>query len=262
MSAERPDISEIPPPDLRGVVDDVTWLDTVDSTNSYLAALAPASQTRLAASWNQSRGRGRLGRVWQSLPGHTLALSLELGPELLPEDISESWSGAVVLGAGASLAEAISTHLGVPARLKWPNDVLIEGQKVAGLLAERPGPRRIILGMGINVWTPADQLPTDTSTSLALHGLSETSSWNLVLTDAVSRLISRLESWLEGVAPADLDAISTLMDTIGQTIRVSYPDGTSLEGVAVGLDEAGRLIVVDHRGDRHLVHSADIWHLR
>jgi BirA family biotin operon repressor/biotin-[acetyl-CoA-carboxylase] ligase len=94
------------PFDLGEVVGEAIWLDEVESTNSYLAALPNTNSSRIVASWNQTGGRGRLGRQWMSPAGKSLALSLELWPEVVPEHIDASWLGSLSLGAFYELAMA------------------------------------------------------------------------------------------------------------------------------------------------------------
>jgi len=123
------------------------------STNADLLAqaraAAPASP-RLRAALVQRAGRGRLGRRWHAAPGAALLFSVAvpLGPDAPPP--------AAALAAGVALAETLAAQLGVEAKLKWPNDLLLEGRKAGGVLAElavdRGGARTLVVGAGINLW--------------------------------------------------------------------------------------------------------------
>jgi BirA family biotin operon repressor/biotin-[acetyl-CoA-carboxylase] ligase len=108
------------------------------------------------ATDHQTQGRGRLGRIWEAPPGRALLLSVLLRPTppmaLWPE---------LSLVAGAAVAGAVHTETGVAAELSHPNDVLVEGRKLAGILAEA-SPGRVVLGIGLNVNQAAEELPAET----------------------------------------------------------------------------------------------------
>ena len=249
------------PIDLADLVDQVQWPDTVDSTNRYLAAEPPSSGSRVVATWNQTAGSGRLGRAWLSPPGQSLALSLELGPQLTPEVPSESWRGALPLLVGTHLAQAIGVVTD-NVEVKWPNDVLIAGQKVAGILGEIPQPGRVIVGVGLNVWLGANQLPTPNATSLALHGLTEHTHVDTVVRGFLGGLLGALRRVGNAVTDQDWTVIRDSLGTLGQRVSVSYPDARVVNGLAVDLDDQGRLIVRTDTGQMEVVSAGDIEHLR
>jgi BirA family transcriptional regulator, biotin operon repressor / biotin---[acetyl-CoA-carboxylase] ligase len=114
----------------------------------------------VATADHQSGGRGRLGRTWEDAPGTALLCSVLLKPP------ADRRAAELTLVAGVATAEAVERALGRPAQLKWPNDVLVEGRKVAGGLAElREG--AVVLGIGVNVNQTAEQLPSDPRTPAA-----------------------------------------------------------------------------------------------
>ena len=135
-----------------------------ESTQRLLAPDAP--EGALAVADAQTRGRGRLGRRWDAVPGTSLLCSLVLRPPVEPERLPE-----LSLVAGRACAEAIAEITGLEPTIKFPNDVLLGGRKVAGILAEASG-GRVVLGIGVNVNQDAEELPRGTripATSLRLE---------------------------------------------------------------------------------------------
>ena len=251
------------PFDLSEVEGEVIWLDEVDSTNSYLADLPKTNSSRIVASWNQTGGRGRLSRQWVSPSGKSLALSLELWPEVVPEHIDASWLGVLSLVTGVSLAGAITAEVSLDARVKWPNDVLIDGKKVAGVLGEIPKPGRVVVGVGLNAFLSADELPTSWATSFSQHGITELGDVATVVRSFVTQFHATLAEAKGGVTPHHLARIEEFLETIGQEVRAEFPDGSSRSGEAVGIDGSGRLrVLFSDSGQIEAIDSADVWHLR
>ena len=152
------------------------WRQATGSTNADLVALAasePLPHFTVLATANQTAGRGRLDRSWVTPPGKALAISVLLKPELLPSQSLENLSWVPLL-AGLAVAEALDTSLPTgdesnPTSVKWPNDVLIDGLKVCGVLSELlPNSQGLVVGAGINVLQTREELPVPTATSLAL----------------------------------------------------------------------------------------------
>jgi BirA family transcriptional regulator, biotin operon repressor / biotin---[acetyl-CoA-carboxylase] ligase len=167
----------------------------VGSTPSTQLLLAPdAPEGALVVAEEQTAGRGRLGRRWLAPAGTSLLCSLQLRPTVGTERLPE------LTGVAArACAEAITALTGLEPALKLPNDVLVDGRKVAGILAEgREG--RIVLGMGINVNVTADELPQDVdrpATSLLVESGREHDRVEL-LAELLERLERRYEAWLSG----------------------------------------------------------------
>jgi BirA family biotin operon repressor/biotin-[acetyl-CoA-carboxylase] ligase len=195
-----------------------------------------------------------------------LALSVELGPELTAVDISDQWRGLLPLLVGSHLAQALATVVsGVG--VKWPNDVQIQGKKVAGILGEMPAPGRVVVGVGINVGLGHDELPTPHSTSLFLHAVEQReSSPEATFTEMVREFLSGLMASLSQATTAIPGSLWSMVrdsvSTIGQEVRVSFPGGHEIIGTAVYLDPHGRLIVHTSSGDTEVISAADIEHLR
>jgi BirA family biotin operon repressor/biotin-[acetyl-CoA-carboxylase] ligase len=146
----------------------------------------------VVATNHQTAGRGRLGRVWEDVPGTSLLFSVLLRPDVPPDRLPE----LSVLAAEA-VSEAVRELTGLPAAVKHPNDVLIEDRKMAGVLGEA-GEGRVILGIGVNVAQTAEQLPPETrlpATSLALETGSEADRAEL-LAAILERFENRYDGWL------------------------------------------------------------------
>jgi BirA family biotin operon repressor/biotin-[acetyl-CoA-carboxylase] ligase len=268
----------------------MTWTASVGSTNVALrerAARDPALETpdfTVLATDNQTAGRGRLDRTWVAPAGASLAVSVLLRPQTPSgrplEMAAFAW---YPLLAGLAMTRACASVLAVPsvATLKWPNDVLVNHKKVSGILTElvstSTGPA-VIIGAGVNLTLRADQLPTATSTSLALAGLSastavshnEGQAENL-LDSVLAAYLSELRRLTSVFAAAEGDAessglraqVSSACDTLGRSVRVELPSGKSLVGAAIGLDKQGCLCVdLGTDAPALVVAAGDVTHLR
>ena len=138
---------------------EIHWAETVDSTNTWARHLARAGalEGTVAIAEGQTAGRGRLGRRWFSPPGVNVYMSVVLRPPLPPARAPQ-----LTLVAGSAVAATIAAIAGVRPALKWPNDVLLAGAKVAGLLTEMDSEADrvafVVLGIGVNLNAPADEL--------------------------------------------------------------------------------------------------------
>ena len=202
-------------------------LRLVDSTNERARALAArgAPSGTLVTAREQSAGRGRQGRTWTAPPGRALLCSLLLRdpPRLLP------------LAAGVAVAEVVGDR----ARVKWPNDVLLDERKVAGILVEgRPQERWAVLGIGLNVAVRETDLPPELRGRAGTLGLSVDD-----VEPALRRLLERLERWLAAAPDTILDALRERDALLGRPVR--WGGGA---GEAAGVDGDGRLVVVTGNG--------------
>jgi BirA family transcriptional regulator, biotin operon repressor / biotin---[acetyl-CoA-carboxylase] ligase len=153
-----------------------------------------APEGAVAAADEQTEGRGRLGRSWHAPPGTSLLFSIVLTPAVPAERLPE-----LSVVAGEAVAEAITVEAHLPATVKHPNDVLIRGRKVAGVLAES-SEGRVVLGVGINVSQRPDELPahvTHPATSLALEGADVDRA--MLLATVLERLERRYDAWVSAV---------------------------------------------------------------
>ncbi|EKU49223.1 biotin--[acetyl-CoA-carboxylase] ligase [Brevibacterium casei] len=211
----------------------------------------------------QSAGHGRLGRTWTVPPRKSLTFSILLAPRTGVE----SW-GWIPLLTGEAVRRAVA-EAGVPAVLKWPNDVLTaEGKKLCGILARiemiDSGPR-IVLGMGINTRLAAEDLVREDASSLAIE-LGQPDSeidHEALLVSILSTLIPALRE-IDEYGDEDFSRSRTAekvregMVTLGTRVKVERPDGSHLIGTATGLDPSGDLII----DDRTTVSAGDVHHLR
>lgn len=185
-----------------------------------------------------------------------MAISVLLTP---PSDVpAERWLWLPLI-AGLAVREAVLELGAADVGVKWPNDVLIGDRKVCGILSERIAgdPAAAVIGLGINTTLTDDQLPVPTATSLALAGAgSEPSEVVVSVLDAVGRWYFR---WLDG---EDLtDAFNQACSTVGRTVRVERGAAGAVEGVAVGVDHEGRLLVRTS-GAVQAFAAGDVVHLR
>ncbi|MEE1619995.1 biotin--[acetyl-CoA-carboxylase] ligase [Zafaria sp. Z1313] len=241
------------------------------STNADLAAAAgsePGAWPDLSvlASDFQSTGRGRLERGWSAPPRSSLAVSVLFRPSLGGAPLPAESYGWLSMLCALGLAEAIGDCTGLDARVKWPNDVLVGGRKVAGILAQLvpAGPLpAVVVGAGVNVLLTADELPVPTATSLALEGA--TAGTTAVLT-AYLRTTARLYRGFlsDGADPAAglRDAVAARMATLGAAVRAELPGGVVLEGTADSLEDDGGLGLALAGGGREVVRAGDVVHLR
>jgi BirA family biotin operon repressor/biotin-[acetyl-CoA-carboxylase] ligase len=229
----------------------LTVLDECGSTNTELVARAADSvDFDVLVTDNQTSGRGRLGREWVAPPGETIAISVLLRPRLpAGEALNLEHYGWLPLIAGIAMTTAITPL--VPEHsvtLKWPNDVLIDGRKVSGILGELlQAADGVVMGAGVNLTIDKEGLPTATSTSLALNGALTEGLADAVLSRYLAEFRELYTAFLrygaDAKASGATDLIEELCSTLGQQVRVELPGGDQLFGTAIGVDASGRLIV-------------------
>ena len=242
-------------------------LPWAESTNDELAerALSGAPsdwpEFSVLVTDTQTMGRGRLGRSWTAPPGTMLAISVLLRPMRagIRDERAKGW---IPLLAGLAMRNAL-TMLGPDAELKWPNDVLIDGRKVCGILAEAQPDGVIILGSGVNLTMTDDDLPVPTATSMLIAGAE--SDADVVLAAYLTELREVYGRFAAAGGDAEASglraAVAEACSTLGRTVRVQLPGAQDLVGVAAGLDGSGRL-VVEASGRRTAVSAGDVTHLR
>ncbi|HEY6801354.1 MAG TPA: biotin--[acetyl-CoA-carboxylase] ligase [Agromyces sp.] len=284
-------------PKSRAAVPRLEYVSSTGSTNDDLRAAATGPD---AAAWphgsvivtdDQTRGRGRMGRTWLAPTGKTLAISVLLRPELVGgRPLPSGAYGWLPLIAGAAMTEAVRRAVDAAAAsriddeadddgsgvldvvLKWPNDVLVSGYKICGILSELlPAPESdqatpaVIVGAGLNLTLDEHDLPTLTSTSLLLATGVQPDP-DQVLADYLSGFLSLVRAFAEQGADAAASGIasrvSDLCGTLGAEVRVVLPGDRQLLGVAERLDADGRLLVRDANDEVQAVAAGDVTHLR
>jgi len=237
----------------------------IGSTNAELRAAAAhdAPDGSVLVAEHQNTGRGRLDRVWTSPPRAGITVSFLVRP-----DVPAARRGWLPLLTGVALAEAVGEVTGVRASLKWPNDLLaLDGRKLAGILAEavsspdRPG--GVVVGVGLNVSTRADELPpTGTSLAQVLGAPVDRAPVLLAFLRAVER---RYLAWTELLGDPIASGLASdylaWCGTVGRDVVVDLPDGSVLEGRAEAVDWDGRLVVRTAEGTAELA-SGDVRHVR
>ncbi|SIT88668.1 biotin--[acetyl-CoA-carboxylase] ligase [Microbacterium sp. RU33B] len=239
------------------------------STNADLVAAASSAPAEwphlsLLLTTDQRAGRGRLHRSWTAPPGTALAVSVLVRVERLP-DFARGW---IPLIAGAAMTRAVAAQVrgtGHTAALKWPNDVLLDGLKVCGILAEVvPGhPDAVVVGAGVNTRMPRPDLPVETATSFHALGLEADEDRLLAdyLTALDEQLVALAETHGDAAAAGVRGEIESLCATVGSDVVVSLPDGAALEGRALRIDPDGRLVVQAGPAET-AVSAGDVVHVR
>lgn len=253
---------------------EVNVVDITGSTNADLVDLARrgGEEGRVLIAEEQTAGRGRLDRRWSCPRGAGLMLSMLLRPGRPRKE----W-GTLSLAAAVALEETLRAVAGVTARLKWPNDVLIDGRKVCGILAtvggtgEDPADQRaagrgaVVLGLGLNVSLTAEELPVPEATSLLLAGAA-TLEREAIAADFLAHFAAVYRTW-NATGPAHvIERWREYSATLGRHVEVSFPNGRKVAGVATDIAADGRLVVVgrDEEGREEVltVAAGDIVHLR
>jgi BirA family biotin operon repressor/biotin-[acetyl-CoA-carboxylase] ligase len=241
------------------IVTEVRWFDACDSTNTVATAAAAdgATEGLLVLAGEQTAGRGRQGRSWVAPAGSSLLFSLVVRPvtpaathQLLP------------LLSGLVLAETVARHLpDAEVALKWPNDLLVNGRKAAGILVEGTGGAAVI-GVGVNVDWRGVQRPPELAeaTSLAEEGGQGIDGWR-VLAGFIGVFSRRYEQWQE-LPAAFLDGYRQRCATLGQVVRIERSHQSHLEGVATDVDPSGALLLRTDEGRTVAVNAGDVHHLR
>jgi BirA family biotin operon repressor/biotin-[acetyl-CoA-carboxylase] ligase len=233
----------------------------IDSTNTYVMdqARQGATEGLVAVAEHQTAGRGRLDRRWESPPGANLLASVLLRPGCDAGDL-HLCSGAVALAA----ADACAELAGVEPALKWPNDLLVGGSKLAGVLAEADFEgtrlRGVVVGIGVNVAWPGPEEAGGTCLDHAGGTAQPVDKGGLL--DLVLEGLARRRPLLdEETGRRTLaDEVRRRCSTLGQRVRVSLPD-EELTGTASAIDDAGYLVVETASG-RRVVGAGDVVHLR
>ncbi|HEX9832217.1 MAG TPA: biotin--[acetyl-CoA-carboxylase] ligase [Mycobacterium sp.] len=263
MTAARAPLDE---PALRaGILGGPVWQSVevvaeTGSTNSDLiarAARGPVAGAVLIAE-HQTAGRGRQGRSWSAARYAQITMSVAIDASAVPTD---AW-GWLPLATGVAIVDTV-TDLGVDAGLKWPNDVLAGGGKLAGILAEVAAEQRaVVVGIGLNVSLTGDEVGVAGVTSLVGLGVRAPDRQRLIIA-LLSELGRRVAAW-RSAGGADPELIADYRArslTLGMGVRAILPGEREIVGVARNVDNQGRLLI-DSDGQMTTVAAGDIVHLR
>jgi BirA family transcriptional regulator, biotin operon repressor / biotin---[acetyl-CoA-carboxylase] ligase len=236
------------------------FLEQTGSTNKDLLARSnELPEFYVLATDFQSAGRGRMERTWVANPGSSVMASVLLRPGVAGQGFI-SW---IPLITALAIRNTLKSQ-GLEAKVKWPNDVLIENKKVSGILSEASQDLAVVVvGFGLNVSQSESDLPVETATSLALAG-SKSLDRDLLLSEIITELRNIYGQLASGgdVSSSGLrESMIEASATIGQKVRVEFPDGSNLIGEAIDLDQQGRLLVKTATAT-HTVSAGDVLHLR
>ena len=246
--------------------------DELPSTNTFALEIArnPTPQGTVVLADKQTAGRGRLHRKWLSPPGVNIYGSIIFSLQGQFQDL-----GWIPLMAGAAIAQAIEETTAINIHLKWPNDILVNAQKVGGILCEsfkRDSTETcVVIGFGINVNLSESAIPKDLksiATSLHIHARHLIDRYQLL-----QSIISSIEQGWEGLTSQGPQgchqAYNPRCSTLGEQVQVQFPDGKTIEGIAQSIGKQGQLQIIPSPSGRHEqsakivdVHSGDIHHIR
>lgn len=244
---------------------EIIRLNVTESTNSVAleAGQQGAASGTVVVADAQTGGRGRLKRSWLSLPGMGLYFSIILRPRLAQEHLPK-----VTLAAGLAICKAVETEYFLSPKIKWPNDLLLDGRKFGGILAETEsitGPDSnsftlVVVGVGLNLFPPEGGFPPDiekNATSISAHTNREILSEILLETCIVA-----VEKEVQSLEKGDFTIILEewlLRDAIEDKILTWVtPKGEAVTGVSLGPDPDGILRIRDQAGEIHSVISGDV----
>jgi BirA family transcriptional regulator, biotin operon repressor / biotin---[acetyl-CoA-carboxylase] ligase len=232
----------------------LTVVAETESTNddAMRRARAGAAHGATFVAEHQSRGRGRRGAAWSSRPGEDLTFSAVVRPRLAPELV-----GGLSLVAGLAVRAAAATRVARPVRIKWPNDVLVDDRKLAGILVESQFQAQelaaAVIGIGINVRSKSFPAPLDRiATSLALLEGTPLDRESLFV-DILLGLHARLASYERSGFAAIHSELCAHDALIGTPIRVD-----AVAGIAAGFDGQGHLLLSDSNGTLHTILSGTV----
>jgi BirA family biotin operon repressor/biotin-[acetyl-CoA-carboxylase] ligase len=225
--------------------------DEIAKKISNSPVINPENIIEVVVAEFQSNGRGRLDRTFDAPTSSALLFSFAVRPKRNQSD----W-GFLPLLTGMCVARALNSFIEgqTPVTLKWPNDLLVDGKKLGGIIAEVRG-EAVIIGVGINVEISVEELPVADATSLLIVGCSNLNR-NQILTKILFEIEAGLTSWDGG--EIFVDRYREVSSTLGNQVRAQLPGGKVLESRAMDIDPSGALIL--ESGERITV--GDVIHLR
>jgi BirA family biotin operon repressor/biotin-[acetyl-CoA-carboxylase] ligase len=230
------------------------YFPTIDSTNSYVMGRAREGVPPglLVIADEQTAGRGRIGRLWRSIPGMQLEFSLLLKPSFP--------SYFLVMASAVAVAEAVETAAGIPAGIKWPNDIEVDGKKAGGILIETTSDFGV-LGIGLNVnGTLADDPMLRSSATTLADAAGHSLSREMIFVELLQRFDLRYAALSMGGNAAYValhNAWRERLVTLGRRVTVTQGD-SSVSGIAEAVDASGSLLLRRDDGSQATVHWGDV----
>jgi BirA family biotin operon repressor/biotin-[acetyl-CoA-carboxylase] ligase len=246
----------------------IVYFETIGSTNDVAAALASerAPEGTVVIADAQTAGRGRRGRTWFSPPGAGLYVSVILRPARAGSAADRA-TALLTIAAGVALSEAVERATGLAPAIKWPNDLLVDGRKLAGILAEgvpspsAPSLQAVVLGYGINVASAAYP-PELASRATALESeLGRAVDRAVLCAESLASLSARYADLVAGRFDAILDAWrSRAFGSRGARVEWDTPSGVR-SGITEGIDAMGALLVRTSESLERIVAGEVRWRL-
>lgn len=244
----------------------VEYFNTIDSTNNYAKVIAAegCEDGTIIVADCQTAGKGRLGRKWSSIPKTGICMSVVLKPEIGPEDVQ-----IITLGAAVAVSKAIKAIIDIEPGIKWPNDIVLNGKKVCGILTEMNCEMErvnfVVLGIGLNVNQDLEDFPEEIrekATSLRVYSDNAAShTINLRRSEIVQRMLFELEEVYgkinSGRAGDVLTEWKAMSVTIGREVAITFK-GNDYTGIAKDITQDGRLVVSCSDGVEREVLSGEV----
>ncbi len=241
----------------------VHFLESTDSTNRLAKELAekgePHGTAVLAAM--QTGGRGRLGKVWESIPGKGLYCSIIVRPEIDIENYAR-----ITLVTGVAVARVVEEVTGKRCMLKWPNDIYLKGRKCGGILTESSpvmmGTQEMyaVIGIGLNINSSGEDFPEELGTIVTSFFMETGKNYTIreVFTKVRDQLLADLDEFSTAGFSGTLIRWRKRDYLFGRWMECVGYDGTIIRGIALGPDSEGRLFLRDEDGVEHGVLSGDV----
>ena len=236
------------------------YVDSVDSTNTLCKAYANqgCANGTVCVAEEQTGGKGRLSRGWFSPKGKGLWFSLVLQPPFLPEEAPKC-----TLLAAVAVVKAINSYKGVKAAIKWPNDILLDGKKLVGILTEMSAEfghiNYVVIGTGINVCVPKEMVPKELRNSAI--SLADKAQEPINRVELLAKVLDNMEELYEIVLKQGFKPIlamwRTYSATLGKMVKVIAPDSTYI-GRALDINDEGILLVQKTDGKIAEVLAGDV----
>ncbi|MEA3402488.1 MAG: biotin--[acetyl-CoA-carboxylase] ligase [Armatimonadota bacterium] len=227
--------------------------EALDSTNLEALRLAEAGAEAgtVVTAQTQIRGRGRLGRRWLDLPGRCLLMTVLVEPP-------DEHPGRLTAAAALAVAEAIETLGGAP-QLKWPNDVLVGGRKLAGVLGEGSRAGLMAVGIGVNVNGSPEDLPRELQqrATFLSHELARPLDRDALRDEILQRLDESYDALKRGEGRAMMQRITPYDCLRGRRVELLV-DGVRLRGEATGWRRDGSMEIRDAEGHSHVVRGGEV----
>ena len=226
----------------------ISWFDEIDSTNLELSRQLKAGATDFSAvlAGSQTNGMGRLGRKWQSPPGSSLSMSFATA------NLSQTPGWLSLLAAMA--IRRMLTEFGVDSGIKWPNDIHVNGKKLAGILVTLEDSGVAIVGIGLNLKAQSESLDAISLDELSVE--ADLDSLASQIGVGYRELLKLFDSHPDEVR----EEYSKHSITLGRRVRAQLPGGTELIGTASAIAQGGELVILTP--EPISVSAADVWHLR